>query len=145
MAARSAADMVGNLVAKVATRCRAEPSDLYAATRIAWSDGWLAPGSAPDPRAAPSAAAPATGPGCPASFRPRSPRQAMGWPVAGRSCLERSGTGRPVRYRSAPGGQRHALHAKQRYIWYLLGKRLRVWDQMRDMAKQAQGSWRPRT
>src|SRR5215472_9431751 len=47
--------MVGNLVAKVATGCRAEPGDLYAATRMAWSDGRLAPGSAPDPRAAPSA------------------------------------------------------------------------------------------
>jgi hypothetical protein len=30
-----AADMVGNLVAKVATWCRAEAGDLYAATRIA--------------------------------------------------------------------------------------------------------------
>src|SRR5215510_8855578 len=53
--ARVPADMVGNLVAKVATGCRAEPGDLYAATRMAWSDGRLAPGSASDPRAAPSA------------------------------------------------------------------------------------------
>lgn len=28
------ADLVGNLVARVATHCRAEPSDLYAATRM---------------------------------------------------------------------------------------------------------------
>jgi len=37
--ARTAFDMVGNLVAKVATRCRAEPGDLYAATLVAGSDG----------------------------------------------------------------------------------------------------------
>ena len=37
------------------TWCRAEPGDLYAATRTARSDGRLAPGSASDPRAAPSA------------------------------------------------------------------------------------------
>ena len=40
------ADMVGNLVAKVATWCRAEPGDLYAATRMGWSDGRPALGSA---------------------------------------------------------------------------------------------------
>jgi hypothetical protein len=30
--------LVGNLVARVATRCRAEPGDLCAGTRMAWSD-----------------------------------------------------------------------------------------------------------
>ena len=33
------AQIVGNLAAKVATRCRAEPGDLCAGTRMAWSDG----------------------------------------------------------------------------------------------------------
>ena len=37
--ARRAADMVGNMVAKVATRCRAEPGDLYAATHGATTVG----------------------------------------------------------------------------------------------------------
>ena len=44
--AQTAADMVGNLVAKVATRCRAEPGDLYAAKRMERSDGRPTPGSA---------------------------------------------------------------------------------------------------